>query len=141
MMLNAWSDDDRATHTLFFEDDISVSPLFFSYAFQCAQLFLTKDAENAQILGCSLYTPRLDEISPTADPQHPPLWNPSLLVGPSTRWVLYQLPCSWGAVYERGKWMEFTRYFEYRLLHLESVPSVPLSRSNNWNQSWKRYGI
>lgn len=140
-MLHAWSDTDEATHSLFFEDDISVSPLYFSYAFQCAQLFLINDTEgrNSQVLGCSLYTPRLDEISPTTDTQHPPLWNPSLAIGESKEWIFYQLPCSWGAVYERQKWIEFTRYFAYRLAHLDSVPPVPNSRSNSWAQSWKRY--
>jgi hypothetical protein len=145
MMISAWAHDDTATHTIFLEDDVSVSPLFFKYASQCTQRFLVPKNKAGQsghhVIGCSLYTPRLDEISFTSDPQHPPEWNPSHLVGNNSKLVLYQLPCSWGAVYERLSWNSFVKYLKHRTTSYKNIEPIPFSRSNQWAQSWKRFLI
>ncbi len=137
MMLNAWDDSGDATHSLFLEDDISVSPLYYLYSLKCINLFLS-ERRISNVIGCSLYTPRLDEISWTDDPQHPPLWNPSDSVGEGDLWVYYQLPCSWGAIYEKNEWMKFIAFLRHRIKAQARIPEIPNSRSNQWEQSWKR---
>ncbi|KAJ3404667.1 hypothetical protein HDV05_007044, partial [Chytridiales sp. JEL 0842] len=78
MMTAAWipkSDDELA---IFLEDDIELSPLYFDYIKWCIKVFFTPGQKSIDaIVGCSLYTPRLNEISPTSDPQNPPQWLPS----------------------------------------------------------------
>lgn len=142
-MINAWAAEDIASHTIFLEDDVSVSPLFFRYASLCSRQFLSHhlrtDGMESHIIGCSLYTPRLDEISPTQDPQHPPKWNPSTLVGLEHKLVYYQLP--WGAVYERNHWHQFVKYLKHRTDVYKEIEPVPNSRSNQWEKSWKRFLI
>ena len=124
------------------------------------QLFASK---LGKLVGISLYTPLLNEI---VDP--PQCWNstsmfketyrPSsssvpfipafkaLSAHPSTpscpALYLFQLPCSWGALYFPWWWIRLQRYYNYRQssrnLHLDSLYNVPNSRSNQWLTSWKK---
>ncbi|KAI8620143.1 hypothetical protein BC830DRAFT_1164799 [Chytriomyces sp. MP71] len=139
IMMQAWNPQFPDSLALFLEDDISVSPLFFTYASWCASRYLTSN--NPYIMGCSLYTPRLDEINPATDPQHPPEWHPSTLTADAL--FLFQLPCSWGAIYRGAQWTEFTNYLTWRraLPPGTPFPAIPQARSNTWNHSWKRYLI
>ncbi|KAJ3293039.1 hypothetical protein HDU79_000755 [Rhizoclosmatium sp. JEL0117] len=140
MMTTAWSTPSPSSFAIFLEDDISLSPLYFTFAEWCASsLLLHENTPSKSIIGCSLYTPRLNEISPTHDPQHPPSWSPSTL-NITTPLFHFQLPCSWGAVYTGKHWTEFTEYIQWRRTQ-PSFPAVPESRSNTWNNSWKRYLI
>ncbi|KAJ3063044.1 hypothetical protein HDU98_001102, partial [Podochytrium sp. JEL0797] len=114
MMTTAWSPTTPASFSLFFEDDTSVSPLFFTYTEWCIHTFLlTTTNPHPSIMGCSLYTPRVDEISITQDPQNPPKWSPTV-AGVDRPVFLLQLPCSWGAVYTAQHWMGFVAYLEQR---------------------------
>jgi hypothetical protein len=131
-MLYAWDTVD-SKYAIFLEDDVQVSEMFYIYAKQCINL-LQGNLQN--LIGCSLYTPRLDEISHTNDPQHPPLWN--FTEKTLENWVYYQLPCSWGAVYKDYEWKKFVKYLDYRIHSRKSLPEIPNSRSNQWESSWKR---
>ncbi|CAG8542809.1 14000_t:CDS:2 [Rhizophagus irregularis] len=58
---------------------------------------------------------------------------------------LWQVPCSWGAVYFPEIWREFHDYFPARLQDwngpkLQNI-TVPEVRSNRWKNSWKRFLI
>ncbi|KAI9356986.1 hypothetical protein DFJ73DRAFT_821711, partial [Zopfochytrium polystomum] len=107
MMAQAWNPASDTDVALFLEDDVEVSPLFFKYAYWCARTFLLPTPLLPGIIGCSLYTPRVDEINECPDPSSPPLWRPSTVVGPSRRLFLFQLPCSWGGLYAGGPWRRF----------------------------------
>jgi hypothetical protein len=131
LMLKSWED---SKYSLFLEDDVQVSPYYYNYLTKCLQFIKDKK----YILGCSLYTPRLDEITlGIKDLQNPPLWNFRNLT--EKEYVYYQLPCSWGAVYEEGKWLQFLKYLKFRSSNTTDL-QLPL-RSNNWAQSWKRFLI
>ncbi|EPZ35541.1 GDP-fucose protein O-fucosyltransferase domain-containing protein [Rozella allomycis CSF55] len=96
MIMSAWSPASDDEYAIFLEDDIEV------YVFR----------ENADVLskmmGISLYTPRWNEIV------HPPLkWIPSDIVQNSTLFM-FQIPCSWGAVYFPKVWREFKEYYDWR---------------------------
>ncbi|CAH1762142.1 8387_t:CDS:2 [Entrophospora sp. SA101] len=58
---------------------------------------------------------------------------------------LCQVPCSWGAVYFPEIWREFHEYLAVRLNDVNNYKiqdiKVPLSRSNFWKESWKKYLI
>ena len=133
-MLNSWYKGYNAKYSIFLEDDVQVSPFFFKYSMECIKHL---QSNSKKLIGCSMYTPRLDEISPTKDPQHPPLWNFSHLT--DKNWVYYQLPCSWGAIYKVNEWKKFIKYLKYRIYSSKKLPEIPNSRSNQWEQSWKRF--
>lgn len=134
MMINAW-DGLYGKYAIFLEDDVEVSPMFFKYSWKCIQVLNKKNVDG--LIGCSLYTPRLDELSMTIDPQNPPLWNFRNIT--LDNYVYYQLPCSWGAIYEEKNWKKFIKYLKYRIQNTRNL-EFPL-RSNNWEQSWKRFLI
>jgi hypothetical protein len=138
MIMTSWKPRSDDEYALFFEDDIQVSPLYFQYTHWCIHQVLRQGRED--IIGCSLYTPRLDEISPTNDPQHPPLWDAQRVVGVNESVFLFQLPCSWGAVYKSKNWMVFMAYYDKRKDSGQSVADgVPeMLRSNSWAHSWKK---
>jgi hypothetical protein len=130
ILLKSW---DYSKYSLFLEDDVQVSRFYFSFLQKCLKFI-----KGSDILGCSLYTPRLDEITPgIKDLQNPPLWNFRNLT--KREYVYYQLPCSWGAVYEEVKFKSFLKYLKFRA---QNTTDLQLSlRSNNWAQSWKRFLI
>ncbi|KAJ3143147.1 hypothetical protein HK100_008266 [Physocladia obscura] len=134
------------SYSIFLEDDVEVSPLFFTYAIWCAKNFLLADSSHtsAHIMGCSLYTPRLDEISPTLNPQNPPQWFPENILPPNTPLFMFQLPCSWGAIYSDQEWTRFVKFAEKRISSTtDGIFPLILNeaRSNLWTHSWKKYLI
>ncbi|KAJ3212177.1 hypothetical protein HDU83_001188 [Entophlyctis luteolus] len=148
MMIHSWMPKTDSSLAIFLEDDVQVSPLYFQYAKWCSKWFIFQASDRTktqpQVAGCSLYTPRLDEISPTPDPQNPPMWlPPKLEQGAGV--FLFQLPCSWGAVYLGKYWRNFTQYALWRISSnstADSFPPVPGgARSNTWTNSWKRFLI
>ena len=94
-------------------------------------------ALNANLIGFSLYTPRWDEI-------HNPsrYWLPNQVL-PGSSLFLFQIPCSWGALFFPWTWREFSRYYHWKRSDVnserfDSANIVPRSRSNRWTRSWKR---
>ena len=99
-------------HVLPIEDDIEVSPLFHWWLCRAADAYGPFDsAEGARrhgkLAGVSLYSPRYDEI-------HRPgrSWRPRWpsAAGPKPAY-LFQLPCSWGALYFRAYWRRFVNFY------------------------------
>lgn len=122
--MNSWTPIGSNQAAFFFEDDIEVSPLFFKWALDNMSI------KNDQIIGISLYTPKIDEINPNAGE-----WNPHKFIQNSDRF-LFQLPCSWGALYYSSFWISFKEYYEQR--HSLNLMIVPDARSNQWKRSWKK---
>ncbi|KAJ3210296.1 Nucleotide-binding protein 2, partial [Clydaea vesicula] len=169
-IVDAWSPKSSNEFAIFLEDDIEVSSLFYKYAIFCISRFLIKDSAVTDINGCSLYTPRINEITPS-DPQKPENFTidelklkTTIIHNKNKKVNIYkfQLPCSWGAIYEPTHWIKFKVYYNKRkLLYLDKLkndkdldlnnesenvmrrefPLVPNSRSNYWSQSWKKFMI
>lgn len=89
------------------------------------------------LIGCSLYTPMVNEIGPAIKAWRPPRWHAHKIVGPQFPYFYFQLPCSWGAVYTAKHWLLFLQYYEIRK-NAKNPPLIPNSRTNEWNKSWKR---
>ena len=143
------------------EDDIELSPYWLIWLHLAAAAFHLPGAEASQrargIVGISLCTPRLDEISVTRDPAAPHLrrWPASLHVAAPA--YLMQLPSSWGALYFRHALRRFEAFYQLRTVPQlysfareaeggsaareasEPVLALPNSRANGWPRSWKRF--
>ncbi|KAG5178959.1 hypothetical protein JKP88DRAFT_247763 [Tribonema minus] len=134
---------DKHHHCVLLEDDIEVSPLFYAWAKYTTltyQYGAPADFEP-DMYGISLYTPRLNEISP-----RPYVYDSNAVIARRTGGqlhmpYLHQTPCSWGGVYFAEAWMEFRAYLAARLKEEHIVVHVPAARTNWWRVSWKRYFI
>ncbi|KAI8800600.1 hypothetical protein BJ742DRAFT_879970 [Cladochytrium replicatum] len=137
IMTSAWDlGSSTATHALFLEDDISLSPYFLDFIQLCVSSFLS----HRSAIGCALHTPRLDEVNFTADPQNPPAFTPEKVIGKNFSKFYMQLPCSWGGVYSRESWSRFLTYTKKRRADGINI-YIPNSRTNDWQRSWKRYFV
>ncbi|KAL3931749.1 MAG: hypothetical protein SGPRY_000993 [Prymnesium sp.] len=146
-------------HVLPLEDDIEVSPLYYWWLLRAAREY--GDLNDPQLIkarrlvGISLYTPRLNEIS---YPQTK--WLPSQAT--SSPVFLLQVPCSWGALFVGSAWAEFINFYQIRTkapffnfsqeweqrgIGKDREPLgdprlfIPYARSNVWPRSWKRFMI
>ena len=143
------SADDYA---VFLEDDIELSPLFYLWTKWTLLHYRYGKAinRNPSMFGISLYTPRIQEMT---FPRRP--IDTEAMFEPRNTPFLFQLPCSWGAVYFPEHWKEFYHYLSGRLRYMLDVAEnrtffspearknliVPNSRSNVWQSSWKKYFI
>lgn len=140
-ILSGWTPKEDDEYAILLEDDIEVAVGFFEFSLYCLSTSTYKrmvEGEEHGMMGCSLYTPRVDEIGPAPNAWSPPTWNPPYAIGPKHRLFFFQLPCSWGAIYHAKYWREFLQYYSIRQQIGQSFPEVPNSRSNEWFQSWKR---
>lgn len=132
------------------EDDVELSP-HWPYMLQvCRQQAV---ATAGDLFGCALHTPRVNEVIETEDDTQPPLWNFGMFT--KEPWVLYQLPCSWGSIVRRDKWLNFLDYLTIRIGPVyigDDVDSVYAERevetrvldglrSFKWKRSWKKFLI
>ena len=102
------------------EDDVSVSPAWYHWV---KRMLLTFHPAPAELMGISLYTPRIVETV-----SHRPRLALPASASPA---VLYQVPCSWGALYFPAPWRSL-------LTAPPSASRIPGSTTNTWHQSWKR---
>ena len=137
-VMESWYPGDERDYVVMLEDDVSVSAQWFHYAkfMLLASVYSSSPTAPGQLVGISLYTPRILEL------QYPRRHINFDKYLDSTTPFLYQLPCSWGEIIFPGMWMELQRYVELR----EANPTneayfVPGSASNTWTGSWKRYWI
>lgn len=138
MMQTIWpnSTDSHNRVGIFFEDDIEVSPYYFMYVLYCIRQFYHRETKE-KIFGCALHTPRVNEVVETNDPKNPPLWNPSIITADS--FVLYQMPCSWGALYFSDPWHSFVQNHLNIRLKDPTEKIISGLRIHKWNNSWKKY--
>lgn len=136
-ILNGWQPAAQDRFALLLEDDLAVSPHFIKWVTQC--IVWLKASRSTGMMGCSLYTPMVDEVGPAPNPWSPPRWAPSREVGDDACFF-FQLPCSWGAVYRSDHWLPSLQYYALRS-HMRVAPDPPGSRTVEWFASWKRFLI
>lgn len=147
-IVESWFPSDNDNYGVLLEDDIELSPLFYSWSKYniLKYRYSPKEIEAHQhIYGVSLYSPRNLELLPEG--RRP--FNPEIVLensGYSKRSpYATPIPCSWGAVYFPEHWREFHGYLTERIAKEEWKGyhniTVPSSRSERWKKSWKKYFI
>jgi hypothetical protein len=138
-IMESWypsADSDEVT--AFFEDDIEVSPLWYSWAMAALAKYANKNSPQPEgLLGISLFRPIHDELS-----------GRSCKLGSDTPVFALQQPCSWGAVFLPGPWRAFRDWYDDFTSKGDQDALVALSdgsepTSNTWDRhsSWKKYLI
>lgn len=147
-IVESWYPADNDTYGVLLEDDVEVSPLFYSWLkftilyYRYGSQAMRSKAQR--LFGISLYQPKNIELRPEGRRKfdaHKLLDEVGL---PSTLPYLSQIPCSWGGAYSPEHWKEFHQFLAIRLSEATldmSEPIVPNIRSNRWPNSWKRYLI
>ncbi|KAK9895275.1 hypothetical protein P389DRAFT_154079 [Cystobasidium minutum MCA 4210] len=147
-IVESWYPINNDTYGVLLEDDVEVSPLFYSWLkftilyYRYGTRAMRRQSER--LYGISLYQPKNIELRPEGRRKfdaHKLLEEVGL---PPTLPYLSQIPCSWGAVYFPEHWREFHQFLSIRLSEAAldlSDPIVPNIRSNRWPNSWKRYLI
>ncbi|KAI8065705.1 hypothetical protein BC940DRAFT_326768 [Gongronella butleri] len=141
-------DDD---YGVLLEDDISLSPLFYTWLKYniLKYRYSPVDAHDSmladRIFGISLYSPRNVELHLVGRRPFDPtavLYNSTY---PARIPYASQVPCSWGAVYFPQQWREFHAFLTAQLDDMAQNQvlniSLPMSRSDRWKKSWKKYLI
>lgn len=141
--MESWQPVSDKEFAFFFEDDIEVSYKYFEYSLICLHKYLLPDGERSpssvwtdKFIGVSLNTPRYNEIAmPNVD------WLPTNVISEAESQFLFQLPCSWGALYVPWHWRSFLQYYNWRWNQTEEAlhASVPDSATRYWIRSWKKY--
>lgn len=156
-------------HLLPLEDDVELSPLWYWWLRRAHDAYGPFDATDGvsdawgrdehphakRLLGVSLYSPRLDEIAYPSRHWRP-RWPSAAGNSPA---FLFSLPCSWGALFFRGPWRRFLRFYAvrgappfYNASHEafqkgklaarevlgDPALAIPRSRASTWPRSWKR---
>jgi hypothetical protein len=147
-IVESWYPANNDTYGVLLEDDVEVSPLFYSWLkftiLQYRYGTSTSRLEAQRMYGISLYQPKNIELRPEGRRKFDARKTFEDMGIPSTVPYLSQIPCSWGAVYFPEHWREFHQFLSIRLSETAmdlSDPIVPNIRSNRWLNSWKRYII
>lgn len=151
-VVESWYPTSNDSYGVFLEDDIEVSPLFYSwlkltvlrYRYSSASRNPSYPDPSAHLFGISLYQPKNLELLPVGRRPFDAHSLFSSLSLPPTTPYLSQVPCSWGALYFPEIWREFHSYLALRLSEIAlsiSEPIVPDIKSNRWPRSWKKYFI
>lgn len=108
------------------EDDIFVSPFFYSYAGQACSYY----RDDPRIAGISLYSPRYNE---TAKSAFEPLQ--------SRHDVFFgQFPSSWGQLWTPEQWASFAAWYgDGDNLDIRSDDHHIPPNVRKWSRSWKKY--
>ena len=160
--------ESPSAHVLPLEDDTAVSPLFYWWLTRAALQYGPFDHAGgrrtnimhggSRLAGVSLYTPRLDEIHYPSR-HFRPRWNS---MASSDSAFLFELPCSWGALYFRDYWRAFLSFYALRAYppfyntsqedhqkgkgadrEVLGDPALGIanSRASTWPRSWKRFMV
>jgi len=157
--LSAWPNPRPNDIMIAFEDDMVLSPEYFVWLVKLLDEYNLWRASSRDplLLGVSLAPVLIDEVG---DP--PGEWVPHKEMPPERYPVyLHGLPSSWGAVYFGNHWKEFLRFVDVRTrspfypcsddhknengetTEGQDDPNLwlPLSKTNIWRNSWKRFMI
>ncbi|KAF5826078.1 hypothetical protein DUNSADRAFT_4939 [Dunaliella salina] len=134
-VVESWFPSSCQEYGLLLEDDIEVSPFFYVWLKQAIVELRASDKFN-RTFGISLYTPRVTE---TTNPYQ--RFYPDIQLRTRSNAYFYQVPCSWGALQFPKHWVSFTEYMRHRLSYNSSFMNVPMSRTNGWTNSWKKFYI
>ncbi|KAF7722611.1 hypothetical protein EC973_002924 [Apophysomyces ossiformis] len=145
-IVESWYPKSKHDYAVILEDDVEVSPFFYTWAKYSILQYRYSGNVNASRLmyGVSMYAPRNLELLPQG--RRP--WSAEKALSsryPPHMPYVSQVPCSWGAVYFPEHWREFHAYLTVRLEdekteHQLNI-TVPRSRSVRWKKSWKKYFI
>lgn len=138
---------DDNDYAVLLEDDVELSPYFYVWTkYNILKYRYGPDRSHSnRMYGISYYGSKINELHlPGRRPFDPAISLEGTNYSPRTPY-LWQVPCSWGAVYFPEVWREFHDYFPARLQDLNEFKlqniTVPESRSNGWSKSWKRFLI
>lgn len=156
----AWPDPKANDVMIAFEDDIIPSRMYFQWLLKILTEYrlLEGNHRDPSLLGISLSPMRMDEIS------YPfRTWMTNKQIPHKYPVFLHAVPSSWGAAYFGQPWRDFLDFYEIRTAPPFYKPDderylnltgygwhtkrgdpnlwLPVSRSNNWVQSWKRYMV
>jgi hypothetical protein len=157
--LSAWPDPRPNDIMIAFEDDMVLSPEYFVWLVKLLDEYdmWRASTRDPLLLGVSLAPVLIDEVG---DP--PGEWVPHKEMQPERYPVyLHGLPSSWGAFYFGNRWKEFLRFVDVRTRppfypssdgrkneygetadgHDDLNLWLPLSKTNIWRNSWKRFMI
>ncbi|KAI9302954.1 hypothetical protein BJ944DRAFT_269137 [Cunninghamella echinulata] len=146
-IIESWYPKHDDEYAVLLEDDISLSPLFYVWAkYNILKYRYGHQSElNKYVYGISLYSPKNVELHRVGRRPFDPnevLYNTTY---PARTPYLSQIPCSWGAVYFPEHWREFHSFLTTQLDDLDHFQylniSLPMSRSDRWKKSWKKYFI
>ncbi|KAF5223433.1 hypothetical protein ECC02_003452 [Trypanosoma cruzi] len=139
-IMEAWQPTSDREVAAFFEDDVVVSPYWFSWVYDALAHYAPVGAQGAietesRFIGFGLFRPIFDELS-----------RRRVHVKNDYAPFLLQQPCSWGAVYLPGPWRRFRELFEEDknrdpILKRPKGALTPVSNSWKYNSSWKKYLI
>lgn len=159
-VVESWYPSTRHSYGLMLEDDIEVSPFFYVYlkALLLRHVYaVAEDADGgrsrghdgggaattlASLLGVSLYTPRLVEL--TMPRRHIQLFTDldESNGGGTPHLFAQQLPCSWGQLFFSNPWITFRKYMAQRLQKSYAEVLIPRSACcPGWSTSWKKFLI
>jgi len=147
-VVEAWYPSGPHAYGVLLEDDIELSPWWYLFLKQTLLRYVYADGAEgggggrapSNLLGISLYTPRLIELTmprrridlyATLPPVHPG----------GGGLFLQQLPCSWGSLFFPEAWAAFHEYMHARLAGRAPAITIPGSATNGWKTSWKKFLI
>lgn len=146
-IVESWYPSSNDSYGVFLEDDVEVSPLFYSWlklSILHYRYYTPMRERSTRLFGISLYQQKNIELRPEGrQPFDAHALFASLSLAPTLPY-LSQIPCSWGAAYFPEVWREFHAYLSLRLSETAlsiSDSIVPEIRSNRWPRSWKKYFI
>ncbi|KAF9154868.1 hypothetical protein DFQ26_009930 [Actinomortierella ambigua] len=149
-VVEAWYPEGDHEYAVLLEDDVEVSPLFYSWIKYNILRYRYSPGHHLyhRMFGVSMYSQKFVETHLSG--RSP--FNPEDIFIETPEYelrtpFLLQLPCSWGAVYFPEHWREFHEYVADRLLDIEwnktslQAVQIPRSRTNRWSNSWKKLFI
>ncbi|KAG0224718.1 hypothetical protein BGW42_004937 [Actinomortierella wolfii] len=149
-VVEAWYPEGDHEYAVLLEDDVEVSPLFYSWIKYNILRYRYSPGHHLyhRMFGVSMYSQKFVETHLAG--RSP--FNPEDIFIETPEYelrspFLLQLPCSWGAVYFPEHWREFHEYVADRLLDIEwnktnlQAVQIPRSRTNRWSNSWKKLFI
>lgn len=155
-IINLWLSLGRECHkdSLFavFEDDLRVSPLWFTWVLEVQAMYFQNAEDDTNILGLSLSPIRIIEM------EYPyKSWDSTTHIAPNISLYLHHMPSSWGPVFRCSEWHQFLKYADGRKSKrfvgdeiADPVAGAFLGDgnfflqnhfSNLWNKSWKKFLI
>jgi len=118
---------EQYENIIVFEDDLYVSPYYFSFVKHCVDFY----GDDDRIAGIGLYNNNLDQNSGYA--------FEAIKDGYDVYFMQYA--CSWGQVWTRKKWRKFMEWYAKNDAPFNNDDIVP-PNVNRWNErSWLKYHV
>ena len=109
------------------EDDISVSPSFYTFASQCVEAYY----DNNDIAGISLYSWAVNSQN----------FMPFCPIQSNSDVFMMQLAQSWGQIWMKNQWMNFIQWYNSPKVKFAETSHLPRSICYWSEKSWLKYHI